>query len=260
MSVFFGLIGAFGFVVASILLIVATIRKKPKKQIAISLAACFVLFVFGLVLPSTPSANSTKYKDAIAQATSLQEQTDALSKENVALKEEQKKTAEQITALQAEYNSYKEKMKPYEALSEAEAEANKIEAEKLVKQQKEEQEAQQKAAAEKKAAEEARGYETGITFNNLARNPDDFEGEKVKFTGKVIQVIEGTGVIQIRFAVNSNYDAILLGEYKSSIVSSRILEDDIITIYGTSMGTISYKSTIGGTITVPAVAIDRIDQ
>lgn len=41
------------------------------------------------------------------------------------------------------------------------------------------------------------------------------------------------------------YDTVLLGEYPSSIVSSRVLEDDHITIYGTSVGTISYKSTMG---------------
>lgn len=111
-----------------------------------------------------------------------------------------------------------------------------------------------------KAAEEARGYETGITYDQLARTPDDFKGKKVKFYGKVVQVIEGSGSVQIRLAVDDNYDAILLGEYSSSTVSSRVLEDDYITIYGTSVGTISYKSTMGGTITIPGVYIDKIDQ
>ena len=44
------------------------------------------------------------------------------------------------------------------------------------------------------------------------------------------------------------------------IVSSRVLEDDHITIYGTSASTITYKSTMGGNITVPAVIIEKIDQ
>lgn len=105
-----------------------------------------------------------------------------------------------------------------------------------------------------KAAEEARGYETGITYDQLARTPDDFKGKKVKFYGKVVQVIEGSGSVQIRLAVDDNYDTILLGEYSSSTVSSRVLEDDYITIYGTSVGTISYKSTMGGTITIPGAS------
>lgn len=37
------------------------------------------------------------------------------------------------------------------------------------------------------------------------------------------------------------------------------IEDDIITIYGTSVGTISYQSTLGGTITIPGV-LEKIDQ
>lgn len=110
-------------------------------------------------------------------------------------------------------------------------------------------------------AEAALGYETGITYDQLARTPNDYIGKKVKFSGKVLQVIEGSGTtIQIRLAVNDNYDTVLLGEYSSSIVASRVLEDDEITVYGISAGTISYKSTMGGTITIPGVAIEKIDQ
>ncbi len=72
--------------------------------------------------------------------------------------------------------------------------------------------------------------------------------------------MEGDTSTQIRLAVNDDYDTVLLAEYSKSIVSSRILEDDHITIYGTSVGTISYKSTLGGTITIPGVYVDKIDQ
>ena len=64
----------------------------------------------------------------------------------------------------------------------------------------------------------------------------------------------------ISVTVNDNYDTILFGQYDSSIVGSRVLEDDHITIYGTSAGTISYQSTMGGTITIPGVSIEKIDQ
>ena len=123
-------------------------------------------------------------------------------------------------------------------------------------------EEQAKAEAEaKKAEEEAKkGYETGITYNQLARTPDDYIGEKVKFKGTVIQVIEGDYTTQIRFAVNDDYDTVLFAEYDKSIVSSRILEDDFITIMGTSAGLITYESTMGGNISIPAVSIDKIDQ
>ena len=117
--------------------------------------------------------------------------------------------------------------------------------------------AQQEQAA---AEEEARGYETGITYDQLARTPDDYIGKKVKFSGKVVQVIEGDDEVQIRLAVNKDYDQILFCAYDSSIVSSRVLEDDIITIYGISAGTISYQSTMGGKITIPSVLVEKIEQ
>lgn len=105
-------------------------------------------------------------------------------------------------------------------------------------------------------------YETGITYDNLSRNPDEYKGKLVKFQGKVVQLIEdiSSDEIQIRFAVDGNYDKMLYCGYDKTIVNSRILEDDTITIYGTSIGLISYESTMGGTITIPAVYIDLIEQ
>lgn len=116
----------------------------------------------------------------------------------------------------------------------------------------------------KQAAEEKKkqGYNTGITYEQLSRTPDKYKGEKVKFKGEVVQVIESgdDDTVSIRLAVNSDYDNIIYGEYSKDIVSSRVLEDDIITIYGTSVGTISYESTMSGVITIPGVSIEKIDQ
>lgn len=176
-----------------------------------------------------------------------------------------------IKSISSEYANYKESMSPYESLSEAEANAKKIEAESIAAQASiaaesskaaEVEAANASKAAEEaaKAAEEAKGYETGITYDQLARTPDDYTGQKIKFSGKVIQVMEGDGSVQIRFAVNDDYDNVLLGQYVSSVVSSRILEDDKITIYGTSAGLISYQSTMGGNITIPSIIIEKIDQ
>jgi len=177
---------------------------------------------------------------------------------------------QELASLQEEYDAYKEKMKPYEEMTEAQAEAEKAKAEQE-KREIEEQEAARKAeeeaaaaqqAAEEeaaRAAEEAMGYETGITYDQLARTPDDYIGSKVKFYGKVVQVMESDNTVQIRFAVDGDYDTVLLGEYNSSIVSQRVLEDDWITIYGVSAGTISYTSTMGAKITIPGVLIEKIE-
>lgn len=124
-----------------------------------------------------------------------------------------------------------------------------------------EQAAAEKAAAEKAAKEEEEriGYETGITYDQLARTPDDFKGKKAKFTGKVLQVMEGQGETQLRVAVNGDYDKVLYVAYKSDILNSRVLEKDNVTVKGKSAGIFTYKSTMGGEISIPAMLVEKID-
>lgn len=176
----------------------------------------------------------------------------------------------EIEKINNEYTEYKEKMKPYAALSLAEAEAAtaKIEKEKAEakkakaeakKAKKEKEEKAKKDAAEKAAAQAAKGYETGITYEQLARTPDKYKGKKIKFTGTVVQVMEGDSEIQIRLAVNGDYDQIILCAYDPSIVESRILKDVKITVYGLSLGLLTYKSTIGGDITIPSAFLAKIE-
>lgn len=121
--------------------------------------------------------------------------------------------------------------------------------------------AAEKAAAEKAAKEEEEriGYETGITYDQLARTPDDFKGKKAKFTGKVLQVMEGQGETQLRVAVNGDYDKVLYVAYKSDILNSRVLEKDNVTVKGKSAGIFTYKSTMGGEISIPAMLVEKID-
>lgn len=137
----------------------------------------------------------------------------------------------------------------------AEAEAKIKEAEEAEKKRKEEEE-------RKKAEEEAKGYETGITYEQLARSPDDYLLQKVKFSGKVLQVMydDDDDSVQIRLAVNSDYDQVLLCLIDNSSLKTRLLEDDIITIYGYSGGDISYEAVLGNEITIPMVFVDKVDQ
>lgn len=153
-----------------------------------------------------------------------------------------KKEEEEKAKKDAEEAAAKEKAEA-EAQAKADAEARK--------------EAEAKAAAEE---EERIGYDTGITYDQLARKPDDYLFEKVKFKGTVIQVMEGDGLTQIRFAVNGSYDQILFGEFDASILDSRVLEDDTITIRGLSSGLLTYEATSGASISIPAIDIEQIDQ
>ncbi|KST46411.1 MULTISPECIES: hypothetical protein [Enterococcus] len=102
-------------------------------------------------------------------------------------------------------------------------------------------------------------YNTGITYDTLARTPDEHIGNKVTLSGEIVQVIEGDDASQYRMAVDQDYDKMVLIEVPTDQLSSRILENDLITIYGVSQGTVDYESTIGGTITVPAITVDKFE-
>lgn len=167
---------------------------------------------------------------------------------------------EKLAAENADLQEKVKEAEPWFKLSDMEkqAEEERIAAEEDAKAE-EERLAAEKAAAEAEVKEK-QGYNTGITYNQLSRTPDDYKGEKVKFTGEVIQVMEGSNETQLRVAINSNYDNIALVSYTSNIVSSRVLEDDQITLYGVSKGLYTYQSTMGGNITIPLIGVDKIDQ
>lgn len=125
---------------------------------------------------------------------------------------------------------------------------------------KSEKEAKEKKLAEEKEKQEKQGYNTGITYEQLARTPDKLMGRAVKFYGKVIQIIEGDTEVQMRLAVNDDYDKILYCAIsKDNLKGTRILENDKITIYGVSTGLITYDSTMGGKISIPGVLIEKYE-
>ncbi|SES28235.1 coiled-coil domain-containing protein [Salipaludibacillus aurantiacus] len=228
-----------------------------------------------------------------------QDQVEALDEDKIKLSEKLSETNDQVKQIEEEYSKLEAEIKalekeneelaakvteaePFFQLKEAERkeiedELKKKEEEARIKKEEEEAAAKAKKEEEEKAKaeeeekakaeaerlaeeEEKRGYDTGITYDQLARNPDDYLFEKVKFDGKVVQVIEGEGITQIRLAVNDNYDTILFAEFDASVVDSRILEDDRITIMGLSTGLITYESTMGGQISIPGVSIEQIER
>ncbi|MDT2397384.1 hypothetical protein P7D77_05325 [Enterococcus avium] len=102
-------------------------------------------------------------------------------------------------------------------------------------------------------------YNTGVTYDNLARNPEDTEGQKVTLSGEIAQVIEDEDFSQYRLAIDGDYDKMVLIQIPEELLTSRVLENDLITVYGESLGTIDYESTMGGQITIPAVNVDKFE-
>lgn len=103
-----------------------------------------------------------------------------------------------------------------------------------------------------------------ISYNTLARDPDNNYAKMVKFKGRIVQVMEDDGAVALRVNVTNDgygyYDDTVYVLYQYKENELKLLEDDIITFYGYSMGLESYESVMGATITIPRVYAEYIDR
>lgn len=98
---------------------------------------------------------------------------------------------------------------------------------------------------------------TKKNYDSFAREGDANTGRPVSFKAEVVQVVDDDDMTIFRLAVDKNYDSMVLGVISNDDLSFRILEDDIITVEGTSTGLYSYSSTLGGKITIPSCVITK---
>lgn len=102
-------------------------------------------------------------------------------------------------------------------------------------------------------------------YKDLARNPNEYKGKRIKFTGEVIQVQEGfLNSVVLRVNVTKNEydfweDTVYVEYTYSNSNESKILEDDIIDLYGEYKGLKSYTSVLGSTVTIPEVEAKYIN-
>ena len=144
------------------------------------------------------------------------------------------------------------------AQKEAEEKAKK-EAEEEAKRQAEEEERLRKEEEERQKAEaEAHKYETGLTWEQIAR--EGKVGTLGQFEGKIIQVMNGSGFTQYRVAINGDYDTIMLVEVLDGISSETLLEDDYVYFKGMSMGQYTYTTVLGSEMTIPSFMVDEITR
>ena len=142
------------------------------------------------------------------------------------------------------------------------------EKEELARQQEEELQEQKRREEEEKvkAEQEEKNYKDSckkITFEELARNPEKVKGTKVRLTGEVVQVSENNISIGMRVNITENeygwYEDTVYIIYYPEDGEDKILEDDIITIYGTAEGEYSYTSVMGAYITIPKILAEYIE-
>lgn len=102
-----------------------------------------------------------------------------------------------------------------------------------------------------------------IAYDDIAREPDKYKNLKLKFTGEVIQVEDNGSDIMVRVNVTKGefdiYEDTILVNYTYSDNEKKLLEGDIVDIWGESKGITSYTSVLGSKVTIPEIDAKYIE-
>ena len=229
------LLSLFAIAIFGIIAVLQFVKKesaKGKKQLklaGISAAVMVISFLsFGLTIDSMETASEEKTE---VSTNNDEEETEETPEEKAA--REAKEAEEKALAEQ-------------KAKEEAEAAAKAAEEARL--------KAEQEAAAKKANAQP-------IEFAQLKKNPDRYKGEYVKYTGEILQILEGDDVTHIRLAVTRtsygyDFNDVIFVEYPGY---TDFVDEDIVTVYGEIYGTYSYTSQAGYNISLPGLLADTVE-
>ena len=91
-----------------------------------------------------------------------------------------------------------------------------------------------------------------VDFN--AWNHDDVEyASKLQVTGTVIQAMKSDQGMNLRLAINDDYDQVVLITIEDSDYQDVIAENDNVTVYGLNAGLVSYETVMGNEQTIPGM-------
>jgi len=103
------------------------------------------------------------------------------------------------------------------------------------------------------------------SYEEISRNPDNYKGLPAVFTGQVAQVMEASYSSTVVLRVNVTqgeygwWDDTIYVTYTMPEGRARILDNDIVTIYGELDGLESYTAVLGNTITIPRLKAKYIE-
>ena len=220
------------------------------------------LIGIGALITTTVTVSNGEYND-------MKEELNSKCVEQIKSSEYWREKSEELQPKYNELSRQVEKAKEYLELDENEkalvdakiVEVNQATEDQLAqeKAQKEaEEEAKRQAEEEAKRQAESQKYETGLTWEQIAR--EGRVGELGKFEGKIVQVMSGSGFTQYRVAINGDYDTIMLIEVLDGISSEVLLEDDYVYFKGMSMGQYTYTTVLGSEMTIPSFIVDEINR
>ena len=238
-------------------------RPYMEKKEILKFVVCGIICLFlGVRIGMDGMVDSEKYEDLkdkhnkqVEINSDLMSNKEAIEKELADLKE---KTKSYVELNETEKSIVDTKIQEVRQATkeEAEAEQKRI-AEEQAKKEAEKQ-AQKEAEEQAKKEAEAHKYETGLTWEQIAR--EGKKGTLGQFEGKIIQVMNGDGFTQYRVTINGDYDQVMLIEVKNGVSKETLLEDDYVYFKGESLGTITYTTVMGAEMTIPAFECHEITR
>ncbi len=104
---------------------------------------------------------------------------------------------------------------------------------------------------------------SNYTYEEISRNPDNYKGKYAHFRGEIIQSIESGDSYTFRVNISrTSYgwtDTILVSYTKKEVSESRLLEDDVVDLYGMLAGTHTYETVMGNEMTIPLLYAEYVE-
>lgn len=107
-------------------------------------------------------------------------------------------------------------------------------------------------------------YSKNISWSQLVHNPDSYTNAQVCMSGKVTQrKVTDDDFVTLQVEVDDDPDHYIVLEYDHELEkklsgTSTVVKDDNITVYGESVGNEERETIIGATLTVAAIAPEKI--
>ncbi len=97
-----------------------------------------------------------------------------------------------------------------------------------------------------------------VAYEELARNPENYKGQNLKFKGEVIQCDQSYGTsyyarVNVTVGEYGYYEDTIYVDFEIPEGADRILEYDIVELYGVCQGSETYTSIFGEQITIPSL-------
>ncbi len=97
-------------------------------------------------------------------------------------------------------------------------------------------------------------------YEDALRYPNSYKNRNMSIKGRVLQISTSgrQTVLRVGTGGYASYDKVFWVEYDNTKITTPIIEDDRIVVYGKGTGTETYTTIMGASITIPSVDAEKI--